>query len=339
MRYQHLFKLSLILFTLSLLLAACSGVANNTGSSNGNSGNSGESGAFKVAILLPGPIDDTGWSQTGYDGLKYIEKELGAQIAYTASVPGEQAKQEEILRQYAKDGYNFILAHGGEYTPALEVVAKEFPQTRFAIITGYGGNNKNLGGLAVRSDEDGFLAGAVAGLKTTSNKVAYIGGQQFPSTEEEAAAFELGVKHVNPAAEVSIAWVDSWSDQEKAKEIALTQIEAGVDVLAVDAAFAGLAVLTLAEEKGIHAIGWIQDQHELAPKAVVVSALQQMNILMLEGAKLVQQGRWEGKQYKMGLQEDVVDLSPLYGDWTPEQKETIKQVKEDIISGKIDALP
>jgi basic membrane protein A len=231
------------------------------------------------------------------------------------------------------------MGHGGEYIPAMEVVAEEFPQTRFAVITGYAGNNKNLGGLAIRADEGGYLAGAVAGLQTKSNKIGYIGGEEYPSTREEVDALLNGAKHVNPSAEVMVAWVDSWSDQEKAKEIALAQIEDGADVMAVDADIAGLAVLKLAEEKGVKVIGWVQDQHELAPKAVIASVLQQMNIRLLEGATLVQQGRWEGKQYKLGLQESVVDLSPLYGDWTEEQKATLEQIKEDIIAGKIEILP
>ena len=84
----------------------------------------------------------------------------------------------------------------------------------------------------------------------------------------------------------------------------------------------------------------LPDQREpMRVLRVVASVLQQMNIRLLEGAMLVQQGRWEGKQYKLGLQEGVIDLSPLYGDWTDEQKEIINQVREDIMAGKLDVAP
>ncbi len=334
MKISYLRILISSLLICCVFLTACGSVGDTVTSDTGTA-----EAVFKVALLLPGPIDDTGWSQAGYEGLKKIETELGAEIAHSANTPEDETEQAEILRQYAKDGYHFIMGHGGEYVTAMEIVATEFPQTHFAAITSYSGNNKNMGGLGTRADEAGYLGGVTAGLKTTTNKVAYIGGQEFAATLEESRAFEKAVNDVNPDAEVVITWVDSWSDQEKAYEVALAQIEAGADVLAVDADIAGLAVLELAEERGVHVIGWVQDQHELAPNAVVTSVLQKMDILLLQGAILVQQGRWEGKQYKLGLQERVIDLSPLYGDWTPEQKAIIKQVKEDIIASKIDILP
>ena len=33
---------------------------------------------FKVALLLPASITDGGWNALAYDGLKAVEKELGA---------------------------------------------------------------------------------------------------------------------------------------------------------------------------------------------------------------------------------------------------------------------
>jgi basic membrane protein A len=178
-----------------------------------------------------------------------------------------------------------------------------------------------------------------AALKTKTNKVAYIGGQEFPSTAEEVAAFEQGVKDTNPAVAVSVTWVDSWSDQAKASEIALAQIADGADVLAVDADIAGLAILELAADNEVQVIGWVQDQNPLAPDAVITSVLQRLDAMFLEAAILVKEGRWEGKQYRLGLHEGVVDLSPLYGDWTPEQQDMVKQAKEGIIAGKIEILP
>lgn len=334
MNQKYLATFSLILFVCSLILTACAGPW--PGNEPGTPASPAAAGTFKVAILLPGPIDDTGWSQSGYEGLQLIEQELGAQVAYTANVPEDEREQQELIRQYAQDGFHFIIGHGGEYIDAFEAVAEEFPRTQFALVTGYGGNNKNLGGLAIRADESGYLAGAIAALKTKTDRVAYIGGQVFASTIEESTAFEQGVKDTNPGVEVAITWVDSWSDQDKAREIALAQVSAGADVLAVDADIAGLAALDVAESEGVQAIGWVQDQHELAPQAIITSIVQRMPQRLLEGAILVQQGRWEGKQYKLGLQEGVVDLAPFHGALTPEEEALVEQVKKDLVTGKIE---
>ena len=61
--------------------------------------------------------------------------------------------------------------------------------------------------------------------------------------------------------------------------------------------------------------------------------------MLLAGATLAKQGRWEGKQYKFGLAEGVQNLAPFYGLVTAEQESKINQVKNDILTGKIDTTP
>jgi basic membrane protein A len=40
----------------------------------------------KVALLLPGPINDGGWNAIAYNGLKLIEENYGVEIAYAEHV-------------------------------------------------------------------------------------------------------------------------------------------------------------------------------------------------------------------------------------------------------------
>jgi len=218
-------------------------------------------------------------------------------------------------------------------------VAKEFPRTKFAIVGAYAGNNQNLGSLSFADSEMGYLAGVVAALKSKTHKIAYIGGIDYPELKANAAMIERGAKAINPATVVSINWVGDWQDSAKAIALAQAQINAGADVLLVQVDAAGLPVLTLAEQAGIYAIGTAQDQHGVAPKAVLTSIMQNVPALFLHGATLVQQGRWEGKQYKLGLQDGVQDLAPFYGLLTPDQEQTVKAIRNDIMLGKIDVLP
>lgn len=329
-----------ICLVLTWFLVACGA----TGSKITPTPESGKAGTFKVAMLFPGPINDKGWNQSGYEGLKLIEKELGAEVAYSASVP--EADGEKLFRQYAQKSFDFLISHGDEYRDAAETVAKDFPRTKFALMSSYAGNNKNVGALAFRSGEVGYLTGVVAGLKTKTKKVAFIGGQAYPVMEEEAILFKRGVLATKLDSTVSIKWLNSWSDADKARKIAQEQVAAGTDVLVVDADRANIGVIqAAAQSKGVYVIGWrhatneIENRHKLAPKTIVTSVIQQVPMLMLEGATLVQQGRWEGKQYKFGLLEEVQDLAPFYGSLTPEQEAVVDSVKQEIITGKIDVSP
>ncbi len=331
--------LTIIFLVLTLLLTACG----STDSGAALISPVEAPGAFKVAILLPGPVNDKAWNQSGYEGLKLIEKELGAQVTYIPSVLETSA--EQIFREYANLGFDFLISHGDEYLTAAEIVAKEFPRTKFAVVSSYAGNNKNFGSLAFRSGEVGYLTGVVAALKTKTNKVAFIGGQKYRIMEEEANLFNRGVKATKPSVTVSIEWLNSWSDKDKARKVALAKLATGADVLVVDADRANLGAIKVAQSKGIYAINWIHattaidEQLKVAPNTIITSVVQQVPMLLLEAATLVQQGRWEGKQYKFGLLEEVQDLASFNGMLTPQQEALVNSVKQNIITGKIDVSP
>ncbi len=290
---------------------------------------------FSVAMVLPGFINDKSWSQAGYEGLKLVEKEFGAKTAYIENSQG--AETQEYLRAFAAADFNLIIAHSGGYTSASKTVASEFPRIKFAVIEPFAGNNKNLGAIAFRYSEMGYLTGVVAGLKTKTNRIAYMAGEKYTSTEEEAIAFERGAKAINPKVTVLINWVGSWLDEDKAKTLALKQIAAGADVLAIDADKAGNgAIKVVAQKPGVYAIGWVEDQYDLAPGKILTSVIQRIPLLILNGVTLVKQGRWEGKLYRFGMREKVHELAPFRGLLTPEQEARVNQIQTNILIGKLD---
>ncbi|MCY4569990.1 MAG: BMP family ABC transporter substrate-binding protein, partial [Candidatus Poribacteria bacterium] len=89
---------------------------------------------FKVALLLPASITDGGWNAFAYDGLKAIEKELGAKISHVES--RTPTDQEAYFRDYAMDGYQLIFGHGFGYQDPAKQVAPDFPETVFITSTG-----------------------------------------------------------------------------------------------------------------------------------------------------------------------------------------------------------
>jgi basic membrane protein A len=335
-RLRRIAIAKVIALVLTVFLTACGSLDNN----GVRSAIAQTSSAFKVAILLPGRIDDNSWSQAGYEGLKLIEKELGAQVAYRANIP--RADEEKLFRQYASLGFDFIIGHGAQYVVSAQKVAEDFPRVKFAVTTSYGGNNKNLGALAFRSREVGYLAGVIAALKTKTNKVAYIGGESYPHTQEEAILFERGVKQTHASVTPSIAWVNSWLDVDKAKQIALAQMATGVDIIAFNADIGNSGILKAAKQKpGLHTISWmysveqLNQTQQLTSRTPLISVVQRVPMLLLEGATLAQQGRWEGKQYKFGLLEEVQDLALFEGFLTSQEEAYINSVKQDIRTGKI----
>lgn len=293
--------------------------------------------AFRVALLLPRPVDADSFTRSGYQGLQLIQQELGAAITYTENVP--EADFEKVFRQYAVENYDYIIGLGNQFAPAAEKVAADFPGLDFAVVGKYGGNNTNLGGLSLREGEMAYLFGVIAALKTQTKQVAYLGGVENASQQEIVTLYQRGAQATDPTVRVTVNFVGNFTDTVTAQQIAQADIAAGVDIIFILAGVAGEGVHAQAEQAGIFTLGWIQDLNHLAPKAVLTSNVQDFARVLLRGATLAQQGRWEGKQYKFGLADEVQALAPFYGLITPAEEAQINIVKNDLIVGKIDAAP
>jgi basic membrane protein A and related proteins len=229
-----------------------------------------------------------------------------------------------------------VIGHGGEFLEVIEEVATEFPRTKFSVTTNCSGNNINQGCLSFRGEELGYLAGAIAALKTKTKIVGFIGGVDYPHMKARAILFERGAKSINPDITVKVDWIGSWTEKDRAKATAQKHVDAGVDVISISAEPAEEVVFPMAKEKGFYLIGWQLDRYNLAPDRVITSAIQDVPKLMLQGAVLVQKGRWEGKQYKFGITEGVQEIAPFRGALTPAEESLVKTITEDILTDKID---
>lgn len=328
-------KRSFICCTLALLACVLAiSCSNQTPSSD----ISKTTGGFKSAIILSGSHEDGSWSQGGYEGLKLIEQKYNAQVAYAENVLDTDSAA--LMRQYAQEGYNLIIGHSGGYIDAAETVAKEFPRTKFAVVSTYAGNNKNLGAVAFRSGEVGYLSGVVAAMKSQTQKVGYIVGADYPVYQEEATLFERGAKAKNPAMQVSIEFLQSWTDTKKATKVAMGMVDAGVDVIAMNADEAGIAAIReVVKRPNVRIIGWTKDQHAIAPDRIITSVLQDIPQLVLKAASLAQEGRWEGKLYKFGLKDKIYDFAPFRGALSPAEEADFNTIRQKVIEGSIDVAP
>jgi basic membrane protein A and related proteins len=333
MRFKSLLVSVLLAIATCAIAIGCSTTTPDTP----NAANS-NTGKLRVAMITTGSRTDGSWSQAGYEGLKLIEQRFNAEIAFSDLVA--DADSEAPIRQYAEEGYDFIIGHSGGYIEAAETVADEFPRTKFALVTTYAGNNRNLGAVAFRSGEVGYLSGVLAAMTTKTNKVAYMVGYDYPVYQEEAALFRKGAEATNPNVEVVTEFLKTWTDGEKAKEVALNLVEQGFDRFAINADEAGVEALkAVTALPGVNVIGWTKDQHELAPGRVITSMLQDIPKLIVNAADLLQQGKWEGKLYKFGLKEGIYSVAPFRGSLTPEQEANFEDIKNKVMTGEIDISP
>ncbi|HHY38541.1 MAG TPA: BMP family ABC transporter substrate-binding protein [Clostridia bacterium] len=304
--------------------------------------NSGGTEPVKVAVVMSGPISDGSWNAAAYQGLMEAKGKYGIEPAYIENVA--QADAEGAFRDYADQGYDLIIGHGAQFTDPVKKVAPNYPDVKFVVLNSDIAQEPNVGSIRFRATEIAFVTGAVAGLMTKTGKVGIIGGLEIPVITEAVHGFLAGAKYANPNVETTYAYVGDWNDVAKAKELAITMMDSGVDVIQNNANQAGLGIIEAAKARpGVMVIGNVTDQNKLAPDTVLTSGLQKIPVLVDFAVSQVVNGKWEAKNYKLGLKEGAVDLAPWHGfeSKVPQDvKDRIQEIKENIINGKLsDVVP
>ncbi len=265
-----------------------------------------QDGAFRVALLTPGPITDQSWNTGAYNGLKQIHDSLGAQISHIQTKT--PAEFEENFRQYGAQGYQLVFGHGFEFQDAALRVAPAYPKTMYVTTSG-NSTAANVAGLTFAFEEASYLAGMVAGAMTATNTVGVIGGTELPPVRASFEAFAAGAQAANPRVKVVTSYVGNWDDVSAGKEQALAQIGRGADVIFQNADAAGLGVFQAAKEHGrVWVVGSNSDQNGVAPDVTLGSVVIDLPHAFLLVARQVKAGTFRPRVVSFGMADEVVKL-------------------------------
>ncbi len=286
-----------------------------------------------VALVLPGSIADQGYNAAAYAGLMSIEEESGAKVAYTEMVP--LAEYEETFREYADEGYDVIIGHGFQFGDTVEVVAPEYPDTRFLITSGTVAG-PNYASLLHQNHQAAYVAGYICGRMTETDLVGAIGGFAYPVLVQMLEGFRLGAEAANPDVEVATAYLDSFDDIGLGKEAALAQISVGADCVLHVADAAGIGVIQACEEEGVWAVGFPYDQNELAPDTVITSTVVDYTLMLTQAYEEIVNGTFEFNMvHKYGLETKAARLADYHGLVPEDIAAEAEEIEKQIISGDL----
>lgn len=281
---------------------------------------------LRVAMILPGPINDNDWNTVGYSGLMDAAEALSIEVAYVENVTDADA--ERVLRDFASRGYQLIFAHSFSFGDAALSVAEDFPDTYFMAGTARE-LAPNLGTYSNPDYQGAYLAGMLAAGISETGVVGWVGGMPAPNMLANLHAYEAGAAEVNPDAEVLFTFIGSWFDPPKAKEAALAQVEQGADVLSAQ----GVGVIDAANEAGVFALGAMTDQNFLGEESVVTSVTWDLGPLVTAVTQEVIDGNWESKNWSFGLIEGSIKLAPYH-----DLADAVSDDLQALIDAKIEAI-
>lgn len=192
-----------------------------------------------------------------------------------------EAQREQALRRFAEGGFNPVVMTGFAFASALETVAADFPDTKFAIIDMVV-DQPNVQSVVYKEQEGSYLVGMMAAMASKSGTVGFVGGMDIPLIQKFACGYVQGVKAVNPDAIVIQNMTGTtpaaWNDPVKGGELTKAQISQGADVVYAAAGSTGLGVLQTAADEGILSIGVDSNQNHLHPGKVLTSMMKRVDV-------------------------------------------------------------
>ncbi len=295
---------------------------------------------FKPAVVFDmGGKFDKSFNEGVYNGIEKFKKETG--ISYKSFEVTNPTQREQAIKKMAKRGANPILGIGFAQGPAIEKVAGEYPNTKFAIIDMVV-NKPNVQSIVFKEQEGSFLVGMLAAMASKTHKVGFIGGMDIPLIRKFECGYAQGAKYADPKVEVIQNMTGStpsaWNDPSKGGELAKAQFDRGVDVIFAAAGGTGIGVYQAAKDAGKLAIGVDSDQNYLQPGTMLTSMVKRVDVAAYNFYKSVKNGTFKPGIISLGLKENGVDWA--YDKYnknliTDKMKKAVQKAKADIISGKI----
>ena len=288
---------------------------------------------LKIGFVYVTPVTDAGWVRQHEEGRKAVDAALGARVKTTfVENVAEGADAERVIRDLAQQGNQLIFTPSFGYMEPTLKVAKDFPGVKFESITGYKAA-PNVATANARYYEGRYLAGIAAGRMTKTNVAGYVAGFPIPEVLQGINAFTLGMRSVDPKAQVKVVWLDAWFDPPRERDAAMTLFNQDVDVIAFHTG--STAVMAAAQERGKLAVAYHSDMRKVAPDAQIVAVTHEWGGYYTQRAKAVLDGSWKPVSIWGGVKEGMVRVGD-FGTKVPKAvQEEVLARQQDIASGKL----
>lgn len=185
-----------------------------------------EAEPFIFGMILVGRSDDHGWSQTHFEGGRYVEENMpSAQMLVSESlnpIDRPDNSLEGEVEALVAQGAQLIFTASDEFTEATDTVALRFPEVTFINISGdsalIGDAPPNVSNVMAQMEWMKMVAGCAAGLMTETGQIGYLGPLINEETRRFAASTYLGARYCYetyrelPADDLTfvVNWIGFW---------------------------------------------------------------------------------------------------------------------------------
>ncbi len=291
-----------------------------------------------------GRFNDKGFNQNQLKGLKFAQ----AHISGLTTTALESHSSSEYLPNFAslaRKGVNIIIGAGFLLANQEATVAKQFPNTKFAItdydVSGAPFNGKkspNVEGLTYATQENSYLVGCIAASMAKikgSTTIGVVGGVKIPPVDTFLAGYQAGAAKCLPGVKVLKGYSQDFIDQAKCKTVGQNQIDQGAAVIFAVAGPCGLGALDAAKQAGVYGVGVDVDQSYLGPY-ILTSAVKRVDNGVYLAIKGAQSGLFKGGgNLTFNLKNNGVALGKISPVVPASVLKKVALLRAQIVAGKI----
>jgi basic membrane protein A len=343
----------------SMLVVLCLVAVFSSACNHSSSYGADDKSKIRVGIVFDiGGKDDRSFNAAAWAGAKCAETgtwpdgtscgKPALPIVLRDIEPGNPTSIEPAMRAFAERNYDLIIGIGFAQAPIIELVARDYPNIRFAIVDGVS-DLPNVASLVFKEHEGSYLVGMLAAKSSKTGTIGFIGGMDIGLIHRFKGGYEEGAQAVNPNIRVIPNYVGvtdaAWNNPGKGKEIALAQIGKGADVIFTAAGNSGLGAFDAVEQAGkkdgraTHfVIGVDANQNMVKPGFVLTSMVKRVDNAVYAIVQDVVNGQFKTGFHVYGLQEDGVGYAMDENNKdliTPEMIQQVEEAKKKIIDGQI----
>jgi basic membrane protein A len=334
------FKLFTTLFFSASLLNISQAFAEN---------NSPNNNSPKICMIFDrAGKDDHSFNESTYVG---FQKALATkEISNDSKIfeAKDDAQIQQAARSFVNSNCSLIFGIGVNVAEPMKKIIAQYPKQLFVTVD-YIVEASNVRSIVFREDQGGFLVGAIAALKSKTQKIGFIAGMDLPLIERFKLGYESGAKFINPKIKIMTSFVgvsaDGWNNPSKAEEIALSQYNQNVDIIFQAAGGSGIGIFNAAEKLDTpnntikrYAIGADSNQNWIKPGIILTSMLKGLGESVLFTIKDYKANKFSPGTIVYGVENKGIDWALDEHNksiFTSEEIQKINSIKKDIASGKI----
>jgi basic membrane protein A len=312
-----------------------------TGCGGGKSKKSTKTDGVNKACFITSTARGNEFIDLIWSGLTQLEKE-GWEIKCIETF--ETAEQSEQIRAMLAEGYDLIYTQGDDVIQSVADLEKEivsnYPDAHFFFLDTY--DVQTMPGtttVTIDPFESCFIAGFVAANKTKTGEAGLMMPLDTPIMQRFEFGYYAGADYANTGAKVIKAYTTDWMDTTKGYEATKAlAANSNIDVLFQCAYISGYGVIQACADMKLPCIGVDDWQGDIDP-IVFWSAIKSMDVAVVKTAHA-----WlEGETFPHALEFALKDggyayYEPDLKNLTPELAAAVVQLKDDIISGKVDVF-